>query len=135
MSLGYFEKGNRFYNEGNYDEAIKNYKKSIEVKSNEIESLYNLGVCYIRKSGKSLHKEDYLNLAVEIFHELIKKDRKHYKGLFNLAYAYNMLNKYEKAYIYINAASAVNIEKDPDCDNFLRYSNNEIVRRIQCGGV
>lgn len=49
LSTVFFNEGNNFYEQGNTDEAIKRYLKSVELNSNNVESWYNLGGNYLLK--------------------------------------------------------------------------------------
>lgn len=133
MDLQYFEQANKHYKNGSYDEAIKNYKKSIDLNINETQSLYNIGVCYIKKANGENKK--FLNLAIEFLHKAIEKESTNYMGLFNLAHTYDLLHNYKKAYIYINRASLFNIQNDPDCGRLLKKVTRQLINEIQLGEV
>lgn len=44
--IDYFEKGNNYFNEGNYALAIDAYESSIIVEKNNVNAYFNRGVCY-----------------------------------------------------------------------------------------
>ncbi len=133
MDSQYFEQANKYYKNGSYDEAIKNYKKSIALKVNETQALYNIGVCFLKKSNYKNKK--FLNLAIDFFHKTIEKESTHYMGLFNLAHTYDLLHNYKKAYLYINRASLFNTQNDPDCGRLLKKVTRQLINEIQLGEV
>ncbi len=133
MYSKYFEQANQYYKNGNYNEAIKDYKKCIDFKFFETECFYNIGVCYIKKSNNT--NKRFLNLAIKFFNKVLEKDSSHYKCLFNIAHVYDLLKNYKKAYIYINRASIFNTEYDLDCDKLFKKINKEIINEIQLGEV
>ena len=47
----YFDKGNSFYNEGDFDKAIADYTKAISIDPKYAEAYYNRGQAYYRKKN------------------------------------------------------------------------------------
>lgn len=120
--MNYFEKGNMFYKNENYKEALDMYKKSAKNNINKPSSLYNSSVCLI----KIKNYEDaiyFLKSAI-----MLKPESKYF---FNLAYCYSMLNISSKALLYFNTAWALNPE-DKDCEKAINlitnsYKNNSVI--------
>ncbi|MEM2175140.1 MAG: tetratricopeptide repeat protein [Candidatus Micrarchaeia archaeon] len=42
----YFERGNKYYEEGDYDKAIENYSMAIVLKPDFLECYFNRALCY-----------------------------------------------------------------------------------------
>lgn len=104
--MRYFEKANDLYYYKEYRTAIKMYKKSLDLKENEVSCLYNSSVCFIKlKEYKS---------AIPLLEEAIKLKYES-KYFFNLAYCYAMLQDYKKSLIYFNKAWCLN-SRDSDCE-------------------
>lgn len=103
--MSYFNKGNEFYNMGQYKEAIDFYKKAVASKENQAAALYNSAVCFIKL-------KQYME-AIPMLRDAIsqKKESKYY---FNLAYCYSMLNNMGLSLIYFNLAWSLD-ETDNDC--------------------
>jgi tetratricopeptide (TPR) repeat protein len=106
----FFEKGNEFYNNKNYKDAITTYLKSAEIKENEAASLYNAAVCYI----KLKEYEKAIPLLKKSL--ILKSDNKYF---FNLAYCYSMLKDTKKALIYFNTAWALD-NADNECEKAIK---------------
>lgn len=114
-TMSYFIRGNEFYNNKNYEEAITYYNKAIEEKDNEAYSCYNAGVCYIKlknhpKAIEMLTKAITLNIDAKYF--------------FNLAYCYSMINDSKKALRYFNVAWALD-NSDKDCEKAINLIINK----------
>jgi len=54
-----FRAGTRFFGEGDYDKAIEEYKKAIQIDPNHINSHLNLGEAYYQKGMYEEAKEEY----------------------------------------------------------------------------
>ncbi|GAA0179163.1 tetratricopeptide repeat protein [Clostridium sediminicola] len=106
-----FEKGNLFYNNKKYYEAIENYKKALIQSENNTTILYNIGVCFIKL-------EKYFD-AIEFFKKAITSNNNlnlnyNSKYFYNLGFCYSKLNNNKKALIYFNTAWALD-NFDNDC--------------------
>lgn len=117
--MHYFDMANTQYRLENYDKAIDLYKKAIYEEDNEISSLYNTAVCYIK-----LHKYEnaicFLKIAISK-----KADSKYY---YNLGFCYSMLNNTKKALIYFNTAWAIDNE-DADCEKAVTFILNKYKKK------
>lgn len=104
--MSYFHQANHYYNTKDYKKAINLYKKAAEIEENEVSSLYNAAVCFIKL------KE--FNKAIPLLKSAINK-KKDSKYFFNLGYCYAMLKNNKKALIYFNLSWSLNND-DLDCE-------------------
>lgn len=116
--MNYFEEGNKLYGNKDYDKAIKCYEKVDKNDETYGTSLYNIGVCFVKKAEKE-NKEDFFYSAIEMFFEVLKENPEHYKSLYNISYAYIKLKEFTRAYIYANLARGFNMDEDPDCEKII----------------
>ncbi|OQY56782.1 MAG: hypothetical protein B6245_17875 [Desulfobacteraceae bacterium 4572_88] len=68
MAQDHLEKGTRFYNGGNYQEAITAFSRAIEIKSDYAIAYYNRAIVY-HKLGDTLHAENDLREASRMGHK------------------------------------------------------------------
>lgn len=108
--MNYFKKANDYYNNHYYRFAIENYQKAIKNKDNEVASLHNLALCFIK-----LKK---YNRAIPLLKVAISKKREG-TYLYNLAYCYLMLKDFKKALLYCNTAWALS----PNCTSCEKLIN------------
>lgn len=87
----YYNKGTIYNGEGKFGLAIDNYKMSLSLDPDSIETHFNLGVAYI-------NKKEY-ELAVECFKTVISKSPDEAAAYSNLALTYGKLSQYELAII------------------------------------
>lgn len=110
-----FERGNRFYNKGEYLQAINEYKKAIEEHEGVESSYYNMGIAYIKlkdydraiscsKKAISFSKQSkyFYNLGCCYYW---KND--YGSAMFNLIIAYGLDNEDEDVKDAINIVSKV----------------------------
>lgn len=118
--MNYFEKGNEFYKNKDYKNAISMYKNSARLNINTASCLYNEAVCFIKmkKYDKAI---TLLKLAIKI-----KEDSKYY---FNLGYCYSMQNENKKALVCFNTAWALNHE-DSECEKAINLIINSYIKSI-----
>jgi regulator of sirC expression with transglutaminase-like and TPR domain len=90
---------------GNYQKAIDDYKKAIEVNPRNSIAYYNRGLAY-GKSG--LHHK-----AIGDFNRAIKLDPQNTKFYINLGIAYGNLGNYQQAIEKFNVAIKFAVELDP----------------------
>lgn len=109
--IEYFKKANECYNEQNYKRAVAIYNKAIKNRDNEIASLHNMALCYIklRQYNKSI---PLLKTTA------VKNPTGNY--FFNLAYAYVMIKDFKKALIYFNTAWSLSPENEK-CEVMINY--------------
>lgn len=115
--MNYFNEGNKFYNNKDYEKAIDYYMKSIVQNINTACSYYNIGVCFI-KLKKYDEAIDMLKKAI-----FLQKESKYY---FNLGYCYSMKNCLDKALCHFNLAWCI----DPD-DDECEKAVNLIISKLQ----
>ncbi len=101
-----FRLGMSYFSRGEYDEAIIEFEKSIELDENHTESYYYLGQCYLQKGIMEYHNKNILKA-----YSLYRKANK---------FAEQVIPQYEK-----------NIENNPeDLNNYLRLGYIYEVRSI-----
>ena len=101
-----FRIGMSYFSRGEYDEAIIEFEKSIELDENHTESYYYLGQCYLQKGIMEYHNKNILKA-----YSLYRKANK---------FAEQVIPQYEK-----------NIENNPeDLNNYLRLGYIYEVRSI-----
>ncbi len=81
----WFKKGSYASESGNFDEAIRCYKKTIEIDSDNAEAHIKLGSAYYRK--------EMLDEAVTKFKQAIALDPDNEDARINLRHAYGIKNK------------------------------------------
>ncbi|WP_294393330.1 tetratricopeptide repeat protein [uncultured Clostridium sp.] len=115
--MNYFNEGNKFYNNKNYEKAIDYYTKAIVQNINVACSYYNIGVCYIKLKN--------FDEAISMLKKAIslQKESKYY---FNLGYCYSMKNCLDKALRLFNLAWSI----DPD-DIECEKAVNLIISKLQ----
>jgi len=64
-ATAYYEKGNTYYEQGDYDRAIENYNMSVILNPQFLEAYFNRALCYYNKKNYDKAIEDYTH-AVEI---------------------------------------------------------------------
>ncbi|MEM4380449.1 MAG: tetratricopeptide repeat protein, partial [Thermoplasmatales archaeon] len=72
----YFERGARYLSIKKYKEAIENFKKALEINSEDYETKFNLAVAYF-------HSGNY-DLAISLFEELISEGHNDADLYFNI---------------------------------------------------
>lgn len=115
--MDYFKKGNCYYSNKDYKNAILMYIKAVEEKNNEASSRYNAAVCFIKL-------KDYEN-AIVLLKSAIKINPQG-KYYYNLGYCNLMLKNTKKALLYFNTAWSID-SNDSDCEKAI----NAILRKIK----
>lgn len=62
-ATAYYEKGNNYYEQGDYDRAIENYNMAIILNPNFLECYFNRALCYYNKKNYDKSIEDYSKAA------------------------------------------------------------------------
>ena len=88
---------------GNFDGAIKEYKKAIKIDSEDWNIWYNLGVCYGRK-GET-------DLAISIYKKVIKLNPESGASYYNRAVQYLTKNEFDKACEDFHCAQRLGIDQ------------------------
>lgn len=109
--MEYFKKGNEYYNGQDYKRAVAIYNKAIKNKDNEIASMHNIALCYIKQKQ---YKKAIPLLKITV----VKNPTGNY--FFNLAYAYVMVKNLKKALIYFNTAWSLSPE-NKNCEVMVNY--------------
>jgi len=118
----YYNRGVSAYEKGEYDEAIRDYSRAIELKPNDADYFNNRGLCY-KRIGNNLQAisdfnrataidpgsvDAYFNLgylyalkgdfpsAIKAYNEVLRLDSRDYETYFNLALIYHRNLKNEK---------------------------------------
>jgi len=139
----FFMRGNEYYRQGNYDSAIAEYNKALQLNPNDASAYNNLGLAYeslgqyqkaIEYLQKSLQLDPndalaYYNLgvaygglgqyqnAIEYFQKSLQLNPNNVEAYTNLGAAYVDLGQYQQAIEYCQKA----IQLDPN--NALAYNN------------
>lgn len=115
--MDYFNKGNCYYSNKDYRNAILMYIKAVEQKDNEASSKYNAAVCFIKL-------KEYEN-SISLLKSAIKLNPQS-KYYYNLAYCYLMLKNTQKALMYFNKAWSID-NNDNDCEKAI----NSILSKLR----
>ena len=75
-----FLRGHSHYHNGNLDDAITDFKKSIELKQNNADAYFYLGNAYDKKGDKTLALHNYQK-AIDIKSKYVKRIKKEYKDV------------------------------------------------------
>jgi tetratricopeptide (TPR) repeat protein len=107
----YFKTANEYYRKGKYEQAISIYNKAFKEGDNEISSIHNIALCYI--------KLKQYNRAIPLLRVVVTKKTKG-EYFFNLAYAYLMVKNFKKALAYINTAWTLS-PYISECESIIKY--------------
>lgn len=110
-----FERANKYFHKGDYENALIFYKTSIEKYGNEPVVLYNIGTCLVK-----LKK---YNEAIEYFQQAIKI-RCIANCFYNIGYCHMKLEEYRDALRMLGVASALYLketgQEDEECENAIK---------------
>jgi len=114
-----FRKGMSYFGKGEYDKAIIEFEKSIELDENHTESYYYLGQCYLQKgiieySNKNIFKayrlyrkaNKFAEQVIPQYEKIIENNPKDLNGYLRLGYIYEIrsivpfINEYDEALEY-----------------------------------
>ena len=112
----YFEIASEYYQKKDWIQAIKFYKKDSNSFNKHYQSIYNIGVCYmkIKEYKMALY---YLFKAEK---EYITFNDETCNILYNIGYCYVCLNNKEKALEYFYKVREVN-PNDKDCNEAIKF--------------
>ena len=100
-AIGYYYRGNLYVKFEKYDEAIKDFEKTLEIDENFKEAYRGKGLCLARKG--------YYYEALQNYKKAIEIDKNYEVVYYNMGVCYSRLKKYTKA---INAyTKALNLDK------------------------
>jgi hypothetical protein len=103
-------KGNRNYNSGNYEQAIANYQKALEIRPNNAKAQFNLGDAYYAKQSYDTAYNEFQKVVEMSPDAKLKSD-----ALFNMGNCLLAQNKYYDAFnIY-----KVSLKMNPENENAL----------------
>lgn len=105
----YYDTALKFFNEDNYEEAIK-YSELAIFKKQKLYDSYNI-------KALSLHKLQRFEEAVKICDEAIRLEPKKEDAYNNKGYSLNALEKYEEAIRYFDKAISINPNDDAAYNN------------------
>ena len=116
-----FVAGMSYFGQGEYDKAISEFEKSIELDANHTESYYYLGQCYLQKGMIEYNKKNILNLkayslwrkakeisdqAISLYEKVIKDNPEDLNSYLKLGNIYEIrsmvpfINEYDQALSY-----------------------------------
>jgi tetratricopeptide (TPR) repeat protein len=98
----YIKKGDEYYYDKKYNEAIENYQKALNIDGQNINALSGLGNVYFLLG-------DYLK-SIEYYSKVLTIEPNYTKNQYSLGLAYLELAQYEKAIEYFQEA----LENDPE---------------------
>lgn len=101
--------GVAWYEKGDYDKAIKYYKRAVELNPDFVEAHNNLGVSYAKQGN--------YNQAIECYKKATKKDLNYATPFSNIGVAFYRLGYLEKAVKYFEKAIAA----DPKYERAYNY--------------
>lgn len=101
----YLDQGNDAYKQGNYDQAIHDFTKAIDINPNLAKAYDNRGAAYA--------KEGSLNRAIDDFTLAIANDPKDVKAYKNRALGFSRLKEYDKAWLDVFMIEGLGSAVDP----------------------
>ncbi|MFC2149108.1 tetratricopeptide repeat protein [Candidatus Auribacterota bacterium] len=98
----YFAKGNDFYKQRKFDQAINMYQKAYDINKEYLGAVYNLGICYQAKGEFSK--------AINYFEKAVELNPMYLSSYIGLGLTYTRLGMYDKAIgVY---KTAIDIDND-----------------------
>lgn len=124
-----FKKGMSYFGQGEYDKAIAEFEKSIELDPNHTESYYYLGQCYLQKGIIEYNNKNisaYMSLfrkaykisgqAIPLYEQIIEENPTDLDSYVKLGYIYEVrsmvpfVNEYDEAIdYYLKALDIINL--------------------------
>ncbi|MCK4241445.1 MAG: tetratricopeptide repeat protein, partial [Candidatus Atribacteria bacterium] len=140
-----FMVGKSYFNQGEYDKAIIEFEKSIELDSNHTESYYYLGLCYVQKGIIQYNNKNilaYISLfrkankisdqVIPQYEKIIKDNPDDLNSYLKLGYIYEVrsiipfINEYDKALDYYLKALALGIVSESKNTGIYVYLNTRV---------
>ncbi len=137
--------GKSYFNQGEYDKAISEFEKSIELDSNHTDSYYYLGQCYLQKgiieyNNKNIFKAYSLyrkanKIAKQVipqYEKIIEDNPEDLNSHIKLGYIYEtrsivpFINEYDKALEYYLKALALGIVSESKNTGIYVYLNTRV---------
>ncbi len=118
LAVFYYNKANNYYENGSYQEAIGNFKKSLFLKPAYVLGHYGLGNAY---RGAALE-----NMALEEYKKTTQLDKKFTWGYKALADIYLKKQMYDQSLAFLKQASVIDAQ-DKDIQESINYVSFEYV--------
>ncbi|MGM0947032.1 MAG: tetratricopeptide repeat protein [Bacteroidota bacterium] len=93
------EKGDVYYNQGDYENAISAYTEKLKYKPNDVSALYNRGRAY-EESGQ-------LDLALSDFEKALESDPNNFQILLSLSNIHYTKENYTNSLLFANRAEEI----------------------------
>jgi tetratricopeptide (TPR) repeat protein len=140
-----FVAGMSYFGQGEYDKAISEFEKSIELDANHTESYYYLGQCYLQKGileynnkhilkAYSFYRKSYeiSEKVIPQYEKMIKDNPEDLNSYLRLGYIYEIRsiipfnNEYDKALEYYLKALALDIVSENKNTSIYLYLNTRV---------
>ena len=115
-------KGNRYYKSGNYEQAISNYRKALDIRPNNATAQFNLGDVYYAKQSYDTAYNEFQKVLELSPDAKLKSD-----ALFNMGNCLLAQNKYYDAFNIYKVSLKMNPENDNALYN-LEYCRAHLVK-------
>ena len=115
-------KGNRYYKSGNYEQAISNYRKALDIRPNNAKAQFNLGDVYYAKQSYDTAYNEFQKVLELSPDAKLKSD-----ALFNMGNCLLAQNKYYDAFNIYKVSLKMNPENDNALYN-LEYCRAHLVK-------
>lgn len=132
----YFSLGNLYYEQSHYKKAQENFNQAIELGLEDSDAYYMLGMSFLNQEhialatpyllratelnpddvgklfqyGLVLAQSNYINDAMDIFKQVLKKDSKHSDAHYNLGVAYTYQSNLDKGLYHLGQALKIQPE-------------------------
>ena len=140
-----FVAGMSYFGQGEYDKAIIEFEKSIELDANHTDSYYYLGQCYLQKASIEYNKKNMLKFysfcrksyeisekVIPQYEKIIKDNPEDLNSYLRLGYVYEIRsmvplnNEYDKALEYYLKALALDLVLEKKNTNIYLYLNTRV---------
>jgi len=140
-----FRVGKSYFSRGEYDKAIAEFEKSIELDENHTESYYYLGQCYMQKgiieyNNKNIFKayslyrkaNKFAEQVIPQYEQIIKNNPEDLNSYLRLGYIYEVksiipfINEYDKALEYYLKALALDFVSESKNRGIYVYLNTRV---------
>jgi tetratricopeptide (TPR) repeat protein len=105
FAQNYNDRGNADFRQGRFNQAISDFKKAVELKSDYGDAYYNLALAYYRQGN--------LNQAIFNYNRAIKISPKDAQSYSDRAVIYYQLKKYDKAWEDVHKLQELGADIDP----------------------
>lgn len=115
-------KGNRYYKSGNYEQAIENYRKALEIRPNNAKAQFNLGDAYYAKQSYDTAYNEFQKVVEMSPDAKLKSD-----AVYNMGNCLLAQNKYYDAFNIYKVSLKLNHENENALYN-LEYCRAHLVK-------